>query len=282
MSKLLITGAGGQLGKEALEMFGKLNVQVIGCNKSQLDITNYEQVEEVVNSLKPNIILNCAAYTNVDQAEDNVHHAFLINAIGARNLAIVTDIVGAKIIHISTDYVFAGTKNKPYNEFDMPDPQTIYGKSKLAGEEFIKNFNKKHFIIRTSWLYGKYGNNFVKTMLKLSQESSEINVVNDQLGSPTLTTDLLISISDLMQTSYYGTYHVSNAGQCSWYDFAKEIFLIRGNDTKVSGICSENYPTRAVRPKYSVMDHMGIQLNNLKEMRSWKEALEEFLCKNSI
>ena len=275
--KVLITGANGQLGKELVELFTEKGFEVYGLGRDKMDITNQAQVQEVINTLKPNIVLHSAAHTQVDLAESEPEQAFSINAYGTRNVAVAAEAVGAKLVYVSTDYVFDGTTDEPYTEFSPTSPLGIYGKSKLAGEQFVRDLHSKFFIVRTSWVYGKHGTNFVKTMLKLGEEKKELSVVSDQIGCPTYTLDLAHVILDLVDTQKYGVYHVSNSGSCSWYEFAKEIFKISKMEVQVKPCTTEDFIRPAKRPKYSVLGNLSVKLNNFKEPRSWKSGLKEFL-----
>jgi dTDP-4-dehydrorhamnose reductase len=198
-----------------------------------------------------------------------------VNAYGTRNVVVASEHIGAKFVYISTDYVFDGTANVPYNEFAFTNPINVYGKSKLAGEQFVRDLHSKFFIIRTSWVYGKHGNNFVKTMLKLAQEQKQLFVVDDQIGCPTYAVDLARCIFQLIQTEKYGVYHISNSGHCSWYEFAKAIFEEASINIVVNPCKTKDYPRPAQRPPYSVLDHMALRLNGFKELRHWREALKE-------
>lgn len=281
--KVLITGANGQLGIELskqLEVSSEL-YEVVKTNRNTLDISNLELVKEKILLEKPDVVINCAAHTAVDLCEEDINNAYKINAIGPRNLAITCEKVGAKFVQVSTDYVFDGKGTSPYKEDDITCPNSIYGKSKLMGEKFTKEFCSKYFIVRTAWLYGN-GNNFVKTMLKLSENNKELNVVNDQYGSPTSTVDLAKSIIDLINTEYYGTYHGTCEGQCSWYDFAKKIFEINKIDIKVNAVTSEEFKRPAPRPQYSVLDNFMFKLVGLNSFRNWEDALKEYLKEESL
>ncbi|MBM0065903.1 dTDP-4-dehydrorhamnose reductase [Alkalicoccobacillus gibsonii] len=275
--KVLITGAGGQLGNDLVKQFAEQGYEVFGLNREELDITNQEKVKEVFTEIKPDIVIHSAAYTAVDNAENDQESAFLINAIGSRNIAIEADCCGSKLVYVSTDYVFNGEAREPINEFEAISPLGIYGRSKLAGEQYVKDLSNKFFIVRTSWVFGLNGNNFVKTMLKLSEQKDELGVVSDQVGSPTYTVDLAHVINELVKTEKYGTYHVANNGSCSWYEFAKEIFKLSNKSVKVNPLTSEEFPRPAKRPAYSVFDQMNLRLNNIKEMPHWKDALKRFL-----
>jgi len=274
---ILLTGCKGQLGIELLNQLSLYKKhQLIATDVHNLDITNEKQVFDLIISEKPQVIINCAAYTNVDGCEANEDIAFKVNAVGARNLSAAANSIGAKIVQVSTDYVFDGTGNTPKREYDKTNPCSVYGKSKELGEVLVRQTNPRHFIVRTAWLYGE-GNNFVRTMLKLAKEKKEISVVNDQIGSPTSTVDLSRCILSLINTESYGTYHATSEGQCSWYDFAKKIFEIKGIDINVIPITSEELNRPAQRPKYSVLDNFMLNLIGLNSFRSWEEAITEYL-----
>ena len=235
-----------------------------------------DKVVDKVVSEKTDIIINCAAYTDVDGCENNKDTAFKVNALGAKNLAVAAEKVGAKLVHVSTDYIFNGLGEQPYKEFENSDPQTVYGQSKLLGEKFVQQFSSKFFIFRTAWLYGE-GNNFVRTMLKLAKKNDQLNVVNGQLGSPTSTVDLAKVIINLMETEHYGLYHATCEGQCSWYDFAKKIFEIKNIDIKINPVGSDEFKRDAERPKYSVLDNYMLKLIDKNNFRHWEESLKEYL-----
>lgn len=285
---ILVTGANGQLGRAVNELYRNNDeIQLYNTdicemeNIHALDITNIDEVTKMVAQVKPYAIINCAAHTNVDGCEKDVDNAYKINAIGPRNLSIASNQVGAKLVHISTDYVFAGDGSRPYTEFDTPAPKSAYGKTKLEGERFVKDFAEKYFIIRTAWLYGD-GKNFVKTMLRLSETHDEINVVCDQIGSPTSTKVLADIIDNLIWTENYGTYHGTCEGICSWADFTEEIFRLAGKTTKVNHITSKEYstlnPNASPRPAYSVLDNYMLRLTTGYVAQDWKKAIEEYIC----
>lgn len=276
--KILITGANGQLGLELQLQLGQdtKKYEVIPTDYTSLDITNFSQVKAILILERPDIVINCAAHTAVDKCEEDIENAYKINAIGSKNLAVACDEIGAKLVQVSTDYVFNGEVPGARREDDLTDPQSIYGTSKLLGEEYVKTFCKKYFIIRTAWLYGE-GNNFVRTMLKLAETNKELNVVGDQFGSPTSTKDLAKAIIELMQTEYYGTFHGTCEGECSWYDFALKIFELKGIDIKVNEVTSEEFVRPAKRPKYSVLDNFMLKLYGLNSFRHWEEALKDYL-----
>lgn len=275
--KIVVTGAKGQLGTDLVHLLADRGYEVYGYGREELDITNFDQVKQVIAEVRPDVVIHAAAYTKVDLAESEPDKAFLINAYGTRNVAVSSEAVEAKLVYISTDYVFDGTANVPYNEFAPTNPISVYGKSKLAGEQFVRDLHSKFFIMRTSWVYGKNGNNFVNTMLKLAEERDELIVVHDQVGCPTYTVDLANCILELIQTEKYGIYHVSNSGYCSWYEFAKAIFEEARIEVKVNPCTTEDFPRPAPRPAYSVFEHMALKLNGFSEMREWREALKEFI-----
>lgn len=281
MKKLLVTGANGQLGREISNMYEKRDgIEVVRTDVGELDITDVDATVKMVKEVKPYAIINCAAYTAVDKCETDVDLAYKINAIGPRNLSIASSETGAKLVHVSTDYVFKGDGTKPYIEFDTPNPNSMYGTTKLAGEKFVQEFSDKHFIIRTAWLYGD-GKNFVKTMLRLAQNGPEVNVVGDQIGSPTSTKVLADIIETLMWTDNYGLFHGTCEGICSWADFTEEIFKLAGKDTKVNHITSEEYanmfPASAKRPAYSVLDNYMLKLTTNHVAADWHDAIAEYI-----
>lgn len=284
MKKILITGCNGQLGRALRKEYAQENVQFINTDVAgegivPLDITSVEAVLSLVEKEKPDVIINCAAHTNVDACESQWDLAYQINAIGPRNLAIAAEKTGAKLIHVSTDYVFPGTCPKPLTEFDAPGPISAYGKTKYEGELFVKEFSRRHFILRTAWLYGE-GKNFVKTMLKLAETHEEITVVSDQFGSPTSAVELAKMIHFLEPTENYGTYHATCEGQCSWADFAVEIFKRAGKNTKVKYITTEEYNSPAKRPAYSILDNYMLRLvaGDKFKMADWKDALDAYFA----
>lgn len=272
----MIAGSRGQLGLElARQLYNKGMYDVIETDIHNLDITDCKAVYEAVRKIKPYTIINCAAFTNVDACETNEELAFQVNALGARNLAAAAYGENASILQVSTDYVFDGKVNVPRREHDTINPQSCYGNSKAFGEKFVRETNPRHYIVRTAWLYGE-GVNFVRTMLKLANEKDAIDVVDDQIGSPTSTVDLASCITDLIDTEAYGTYHGTCEGACSWYDFAKRIFEIKGINILVNRISTEELNRPAKRPKYSVLDNYMLKLVNMNSFRYWEESLEEY------
>ncbi len=281
--KIAVTGANGQLGTDLCQVLSDFNV--IPLSHVDIEITDMVSVREVFLRHKPDVIINTAAYVRVDDCEDDPDRAFLINAIGARNVAVVAEEIGAKLVHISTDYVFGGepqARTTPYTEFDTPVPPNIYGKSKLAGEDFVRHLCHRHFIVRVSALFGTAGSsgkggNFIETMIRLAKERPQLTVVNDQVFSPTYTRDLAGKIAWLITTEHYGTFHITNRGTCSWYDFATEILRQTGLSTPVVPITSDQYPQKARRPRYSVLDNYHLRLLGADDMRHWQEALTDYL-----
>jgi len=275
--KVVVTGAGGQLGIDIVRLLTDRGIEVVGYGRSELDVTDLASVREALTQSKPDVIIHAAAYTKVDQAESDEDQAYRVNAYGTRNVAIAAEEIGAKVCYISTDYVFDGTSSKPYQEYDRTNPLGVYGHSKLAGEELVKTLSSRYYIVRTAWVYGRNGQNFVKTMLRLAEERDEVNVVTDQVGSPTYTEDLAAFLIDLVQTDYYGIYHATNSGSCSWYEFAKAIFEESGVDVRVNPITSLEFPRPAPRPSYSVLDHMSIRANGFQDLRHWREGLKQYI-----
>jgi len=287
--KVLVTGANGQLGTDLCKVLQ--HFEVIPLTHKDIEITDMDSVKQALNKYKPDIIINTAAYVRVDDCEIEQDKAFLINALGARNVAVVVQELGAKLVHLSTDYVFGGDaqpRTTPYTEFDTPIPLSVYGKSKLAGENFVRHLCQKHFIIRSSGLFGVAGasgkgGNFVETILRLARERSELRVVNDQVFSPTYTKDLAGKIAQLINTEYYGIFHITNKGYCSWYQFATEILRLAGLKTPIIPVTSDEYPQKARRPRFSVLDNYHLRLLGMDDMRPWQEALRDYMiCKGCI
>ena len=277
--KILITGANGQLGRELTKQYSERNEELILTDVAELDITDTKQVYKFVENTKPDVIINCAAYTAVDKCETDTDIAYKINTLGPRNLAMAANSIGAEIVQVSTDYVFDGIKNSLLTEFDEPNPQTVYGLTKLQGEKVVKELNPKHYIIRTAWLYGD-GNNFVRTMLKLSQTNPSLKVVNDQHGTPTSTVDLSKVIIKLVDEKNYGLFHCTCKGECTWYDLTKEIFRLSGINTEVIACTTDEFPRPAKRPEFSVLRNYMLELTTGDITRTWQEALEEYLKSN--
>ena len=293
--KILITGSHGQLGNELSEMLrtgqagiGRISDAYDGCevvavDVDELDITDYAAVEQFVGREKPDIIINCAAMTNVDGCETAFEIAMKVNAIGPRNLAMAAEKYGAKLVHVSTDYVFKGDPGKPRCEWDSTSPNTVYGKSKLLGEKYVAEQCRKYFILRTAWLYGLIGKNFVKTMRRLGNMNDVTTVVDDQRGNPTNANDLAYHILKLALTEEYGIYHCTGEGECSWADFAKKIMELshcKGTVAKcTTEEYSQKYPSAAPRPLYSSLQNLMLECTVGNEMRDWQTALEEYIIK---
>ncbi len=266
--KILVTGANGMLGQDLCPILEDMGAFVIETDVDTLDITKPADVERILTAEHPDAVIHCAAYTNVDKAEEDFETAKLINSSGTENIAKVCGRLDIPLVYISTDYVFDGTKNEPYTPDDKPNPINNYGLTKLMGEEAVKKHCKKYYVARTSWLYGHYGKNFVETMLSL-KDKDELKVVDDQTGCPTWTVELANGIAKLFQKPY-GTYHVCGSGSTSWYGFAKEIFEQSGLKVNLQPCTTEEFPRPAKRPKYSIMD-------NQKICRDWKLALADYL-----
>ncbi|MCX7919879.1 MAG: dTDP-4-dehydrorhamnose reductase [bacterium] len=278
MMRILITGAKGMLGTDIYKVL-RPHHQVTGIDIQEVDIT---QPHQIYNYLKPyrfDLIIHTAASTDVDGCEENPGKAFTINGIGTRNMGEYAKQINARFLYISTDYIFDGMKGEPYREDDVPNPINIYGKTKLEGEKYIQQLDIPYYIVRTSWLFGQNGKNFVNTILEKAKRYKSIEVVNDQFGSPTYTLDLAIAIAMLIKTEKYGIYHISNSGICSWYEFACEILKIKGlsNKVKVQPIGSGELTRLAKRPQYSKLDSSKYERITGHTLRSWQEALKEYL-----
>ncbi|MDP2684202.1 MAG: dTDP-4-dehydrorhamnose reductase [bacterium] len=278
---VLITGGGGQLGNAIRQVFFDFGKDLVFFDKSGLDITNKEEVFKIFDKYKPNIIINCAAYNNVEQAEESIVEAYETNAFGPYLLAKTANEFGAIIVHISTDYVFGGDKDS-FAESDCPSPVNVYGASKLAGEQLVRLANENSFIIRTSWLFGKNKNgsekNFVKTMLEKIKDNKQIKVVEDQIGSPTYASDLAKKIYELLVSGAKpGIYHITNSGHCSWYEFAKKIFATSGIEVEVVPIKTSESGTKIRRPKNSVLENKRLLEIDLPILRDWESALGDYL-----
>lgn len=278
MKKIIVTGCNGQLGRAVNEFYkGAPDIDFVNTDVGELDITSIDRVMELVREVKPYAIINCAAHTNVDGCETDYDNAFRINAVGPRNLSIAARETGAKLMHVSTDYVFDGkNRENPYVETDKPDPCSAYGSTKLAGERFVRDFADRYFILRTAWLYGD-GKNFVKTMLRLSETNEKIRVVNDQVGSPTSAAELAKAIGALLFTENYGLFHATCEGSCSWADFTKEIFRLAGKSTRVEEISTEEYGAPAPRPAYSILENRMFKLTTDFMFADWHDAIAAYL-----
>ena len=274
--KVLVTGANGQLGYDVVKELQKQNIECFGVTRKDFDIIDFEATEKFITNYMPDVVIHCAAYTAVDKAEDEQGLCYLVNASATENIAQICKKIDAKMVYISTDYVFDGTKKDFYEVDDKPNPINVYGKSKLLGEQALQKILNKYFIVRISWVFGEHGNNFVKTMLRLGKERKELNVVADQYGSPTYTADLAPLLIEIIKTDKYGVYHATNEGVCSWAEFAEEIFKVVGMNVKVNHIATAEYPTKAKRPLNSrlskeILDKYSYQLP------SWEISLEKFI-----
>lgn len=274
--KVLITGANGQLGQELVHV-APSHMSIIALSKAELNITSISDCRRALHEYKPHVVIHCAAYTAVDKAESDKDSAFLVNDEGSKNIAIASEEVGAKLVYISTDYVFDGKAQDPYEIDELTNPQTIYGLTKLAGELAIKQYHSRYFIVRTSWVFGRYGQNFVKTMLTLAKQHQSLNVVNDQMGSPTYTYDLAHFLYELIQTEKYGVYHATNSGQCTWYEFAQAIFNLAKIEIEVNPCSTEQFPRPAKRPAYSVLSPNRIKEQGFTPIQHWQLALKHML-----
>lgn len=275
--KVLVTGVGGQLGYDVVKELRKRNVECLGSDLKEFDITDYEAAHSFITAYGPDAVVHCSAYTAVDKAEDESEICHRVNALGTENIAKICKEIGAKMVYISTDYVFPGT-GEDFYEVDSPtDPQNVYGRTKLEGEQTVKRILNKYFIVRISWVFGINGNNFIKTMLKLGKERSEINVVADQIGSPTYTADLAPLLCDMIATEKYETYNATNEGICSWAEFAEEIFKMAKIDCKVNHIKTEEYQTKAARPKNSRMSKKSLTDNGFAKLPKWQDSIRRYL-----
>lgn len=274
--KVIVTGAAGQLGTDVMAELIRLGYEAIPADIPEVDITDKEKVVSFVVENSPDAVIHCAAFTAVDSAETEREKCRSINVDGTENIAYACRICGAKLLYLSTDYVFGGKGEIPYETDSEISPCNYYGETKFLGEEAVRK-NEKHFIVRISWVFGKNGKNFVKTMLRLSQERGEISVVNDQIGSPTYTPDLAFLLCRMIATEKYGTYHATNEGYCSWAEFAAKIMELSGSRTKIIPISSAEYKSAAVRPENSRMSKISLDENGFDRLPSWQNALERYL-----
>lgn len=275
--KVLVTGIKGQLGHDVMQCLAKREIEAVGADIEEFDITDFKGTRDFIVAVKPDVVIHCSAYTAVEKAEDDMELCMAVNGTGTENIAKVCKELNSKMLYISSDYVFPGVGENFYEVTDIPNPLGKYGKTKQAGEEAVKKILNQYFIVRTSWVFGKNGNNFVKTMLRLGKEKKEINVVNDQIGSPTYTKDLAPLLCDMVLTKKYGIYHATNEGICSWAEFAAEIMKIGGLDAKVNGISSEEYPSRVIRPKNSRLSKKSLDENGFQRLPDWKDAVKRYI-----
>lgn len=280
--KILVTGANGQLGHDILLNLAARGIDGIPADIAEFDITQAAATEQFIAAHQPDAVIHCAAYTAVDKAEDDVELCRLINVTGTENIARACQKINAKMVYVSTDYVFPGTGDTPYETLAQTAPLSTYGKTKLGGEQAVEQLLKRYFIVRTSWVFGKNGNNFVKTMLRLGKEREAVNVVCDQIGSPTYTADLARLLVDMALSEQYGIYHATNEGFCSWADFAQAIFRKAGLPTRVNFVTTDQYPVRAHRPSNSRLSKDKLDEAGFKRLPSWEDALDRFLLELNI
>ncbi len=275
--KVFITGVTGQLGYDVAKTLDAREIDHVGVSSKELNICDRDAVMDALIDYNPDAVIHCAGYTKVDLAEDEPGKCWTVNADGTRNIAEACRQLRTKMVYISTDYVFPGEGDKPYEVDDPVRPLNTYGRSKLAGELVVQSFLEKFFIVRTSWVVGQHGNNFVKTMLKLAEMRREVTVVDDQIGSPTFTMDLAPLLCDMIVTEKYGVYHATNKGYCSWAEFAEEVFRITGKDVKVNRVTTEEYGAKAVRPRNSRYSDMALLQNGFSVLPPWNESLMHYL-----
>jgi dTDP-4-dehydrorhamnose reductase len=282
--RVVVLGASGQLGRDLTSAFSSDGNTVVALSHEEIEITSPDSVERVLAATRPELLVNSAAFANVDKCEADPVQAFAVNAIGTRNVAQAAESVQAKLIYISTDYVFNGNKRAPYVEDDVPAPVNIYGNTKLSGEHFVRSIHSRHFVVRVSGLYGvnpcrsKAGLNFVEMMLKLSREREEIRVVDDEFVSPTPTADIASQLVILGKTSDYGVYHATAEGSCSWYEFARAIFELAGVKIRLERARAGEFPAKVPRPKYSVLENQALKRKSLNVFRPWEESLQTYLA----
>ena len=275
--KVLVTGVNGQLGYEIVkELNNKGYTDILAVDKDEMDITNKDMVNNVIKNYHPDVIFHCAAWTAVDKAEDEKEACYNVNVNGTKYISEAAKEIDAKLIYISTDYVFDGTKEGLYEIDDEVNPKSVYGETKYEGEELVRQNNLKHFIVRISWVFGINGNNFIKTMLKLAETRNELTVVADQFGSPTYTVDLAKLLVEMSETEKYGTYHANNEGYCNWAEFAEYIFKVNNKEVNVKHITSEEYPQKAYRPRNSKLSKQSLDDNGFNRLPSWENAVERY------
>lgn len=275
--KLLVTGVKGQLGHDVVKECEKRGITAIGVDIEEMDITDAAACEKVIKEAKVDAVIHCAAYTAVDAAEDNTELCRKINAEGTENIVKVCRELNIKMMYFSTDYVFNGKGDRPWKTDDERSPLNVYGQTKYEGELAVENSLEKYFILRIAWVFGVNGKNFIKTMLRLGKEKGAVSVVNDQIGSPTYTADLAVLAVDMIQTDKYGTYHATNEGLCSWYEFACQIFNEANMDVKVTPVSSDAFPAKAKRPSNSRMDKSKLTENGFSLLPGWQDALKRYL-----
>lgn len=276
--KVALTGAGGMLGHAVMNAFA--GTEIIPFTRAGLDITDLDDAVRKIRDARPDFLIHAAAFTNVDACETEPETAYLVNGIGTRNVVIACEEIRCPVVHISSDYVFDGTKTSPYDEWDTPNPVSRYGVSKLMAEQFVSSLTNRFYIVRTSWLFGRNGRNFVDTVIRLLAEKDSLRVVNDQFGSPTLTHDLALAIRELLGHGY-GIYHVTNGGVCTWYEFAVEIAEKKGITTPVIPITSGEFNRPARRPANSALNDTMLRLERIGPLRHWEDALDAYLTQTA-
>ncbi|MCC7550566.1 MAG: dTDP-4-dehydrorhamnose reductase [Methanobacterium sp.] len=274
--KVLIIGSEGMLGHDLVDILSEEN-EISTTTIDTLDITDIEKTIETVKNINPDVVVHAAAFTDVDGSESKADLAYQVNVLGSRNVAVACRETDSALVYICTDYVFDGTKGTPYQEYDQTNPLSVYGKTKHLGEVYVRDLLSKFYIVRTSWLYGYHGPNFITTMLKLAETHDTISVVSDQIGSPTYTVDLAKAIAKLIKKPAYGIYHVTNSDHCSWYEYAQLIFEIAGKDIDLKPVTTEEFGSPAPRPKYSVLDNYNWKMEGFPKIRSYKDALKEYM-----
>ena len=277
LMKVLVTGVTGQLGHDCVNEFLSRGVEVQGVSSKDFSLTDGAATEKYIKDYQPDVVVHCAAYTAVDKAEDEPELCQAINAEGTRHIARACAEIGAKLVYISTDYVFPGDGEEPYAVDAAKGPTNVYGRSKLAGEEAVQEILTQYFIVRISWVFGIHGRNFIRTMLNLAKNHKELTVVNDQIGSPTYTRDLAVLLADMVHTEKYGVYHATNEGFCSWAELAAEVFRQAGKEVTVTPVDSSAYPTKAVRPKNSRMSTAKLTENGFRLLPRWQDAVGRYL-----
>ena len=281
--KVAVIGANGQLGSDVVAAFSNSEDTVVPLTHSDLELSKIDSVSACLQAVQPNLVVNTAAMHHVEKCEQEPQKAFAVNGIGTRNLALAAREIGAALMHVSTDYVFDGAKGKPYEESDTPNPLNVYGNTKLSGEYFVRSTIEKHFVLRTSAIYGKRpcrakgGLNFIELMLKLARERDELRVVDSEIVTPTSTAELGRQMVALSRSEFYGLYHATAEGSCSWYEFAREIFSLTGTKVNLKVAGPNEFPAKVPRPRYSVLENRGLKSRNLNIFRAWQESVQEYL-----
>lgn len=276
--KVVVTGVGGQLGYDVVKELSARGHEAIGIDIAELDITDAHAVSAYFDTVRPDALIHCAAYTATDKAEDEPEVCRKVNADGTKNLALACSATGAKMLYISTDYVFDGKGDTPFRVDDKIAPLSVYGKTKYEGEVHVREILDKYFVIRISWVFGINGKNFIRTMLRLAEDRDTVSVVCDQIGSPTYTKDLAPLLCDMAQSDKYGTYHATNEGYCSWFELARETFSAAGLDMKVEPITSDKFPAKIKRPENSRLDKSTLDENGFSRLPDWKDAVRRYVA----